>query len=106
MAVKVSKSQICTGTISKFNATRSTICVESFIRTCIKSTHKASFLALCYSTIKVSDLFENAMGELRGLLVKLVDKLVLHHQDRDTLIEQSNIVKISVLAAASHSNTF
>ena len=31
MAVKVTKGQICTGSISKFNVTRDTIYVESFI---------------------------------------------------------------------------
>ena len=42
MAVKVTKGQICSGTISKFYVTRSTICVESFILVS-KSAHKAPF---------------------------------------------------------------
>jgi len=46
MAVKV-KSALAL--YQKFNVTRSTICVESFILVS-KSAHKASFLALCHST--------------------------------------------------------
>ena len=54
MAVKVTKGQICSGTISKFNVTRSASCVENFILVS-KRAHKAPFfgpMPLYYSAYK------------------------------------------------------
>ena len=60
MAVKFTKVKSALALYQKFNVT---ICVESFILVS-KSTHKAPFLALCRSTIRVLLIFKNTVNML------------------------------------------